>query len=67
MWLNEIMNLKTLCKTKSTKETILPSQKIMNIKIAHTEEKHTWMRCNCDPQIDLQYYHIIEGQRSDKD
>lgn len=32
------MNLKTLHKTNSTKEVILPSQKIMNIiKIDHME------------------------------
>lgn len=61
------MNLKTLHKTKSTKEIILPSQKIMNIiKTDHMEEKHTRMRLNCDPQIDLQYYHIMESHRSDK-
>lgn len=60
------MNLKTLCKTKSTKEIVLPSQKII-IKIYHMEEKHTWMRLDYDPQIDLQYYHIMEDHTSDKD
>lgn len=47
MWLNEMMNLKTLCKIKSTKEIILPRQKVMNIfKIYHMEGEHLWRRLN---------------------
>lgn len=63
------MNLKTLCKIKSTKEIILPFQKVMNIiKIYHTEEEHTQTRLNCDEQTDLQKrYHIKADHRSNKD